>query len=156
MGFDRETSDVNDAGAQVRIAVNDDLTFVGQDGYVAPEILRRKIVAGEVLIAELEGMAVGYLRLEFLWSSIPYIALIRVDERSRRRGVGRALVQFVEQQLLARGHSVLYSSAQANEPEPQAWHRRMGFKECGIIAGINRGDIGEIFFRKRLAWNERK
>jgi hypothetical protein len=27
----------------------------------------------------------------------------------------------------------------------------MGFKECGIIAGINRGDIGEIFFRKQLA-----
>src|SRR6185369_6592439 len=103
VGFDRETPDVNVAGIQVRVADDDDLTFVGQDGYVATEVLRRKIVAGEVLIAELEGMAVGYLRLEFLWSSIPYIALIRVDERSRRRGVGRALVQFVEQQLLARG-----------------------------------------------------
>jgi len=39
--------DVNDAGIQVRIAVDDDLTFVGQDGYVAPEVLRRKIAAGE-------------------------------------------------------------------------------------------------------------
>jgi len=147
---------VNDAGIKIRIAVDDDLTFVGQDGFVAPEVLRRKIAAGEVFIAESGGMATGYLRLEFLWSSIPYIALIRVNERSRRRGVGRALVQFVEQQLLARGHCALYSSSQANEPEPQAWHRTMGFKECGIIAGINRGDIGEIFFRKRLAWNERK
>ncbi|HEY6242511.1 MAG TPA: GNAT family N-acetyltransferase [Pyrinomonadaceae bacterium] len=142
---------MNEAGIQVRIAVDDDLAFVGQDGYVASEVLRRKIAVGEVLIAESEGMAVGYLRLEFLWSSIPYIGLIRVSEGSRRQGVGRALVQFVEQQLLARGHSVLYSSSQANEPEPQAWHRTLGFKECGIIAGINRGDIGEIFFRKRLA-----
>lgn len=151
MGFDRETLDVNNAGIQVRIAVDDDLTFVGQDGYVAPDVLRRKIAAGEVFIAESEGMAAGYLRLELLWSSIPYIALIRVNEPVRRRGVGRALVQFVERQLLARGHSVLYSSSQANEPEPQAWHRTLGFKECGIIAGINRGDIGEIFFRKQLA-----
>ena len=151
MGFDRETLNANDAGIKIRIAVDDDLTFVGQDGYVAPEVLRRKIAAGEVFIAESEGMAAGYLRLELLWSSIPYIALIRVNEPVRRRGVGRALVQFVEQQLLARGHSVLYSSSQANEPEPQAWHRTMGFKECGIIAGINRGDIGEIFFRKQLA-----
>ena len=150
MGFDREKLDVNDAGIQVRIAVDDDLTFVGQDGYVTSEVLRRKIAAGEVLVAESERMTVGYLRLEFLWSSIPYIALIRVNEQSRRRGVGRALVQFVEQQLRARGHNVLYSSSQANEPEPQAWHRRMGFKECGIIAGINRGDIGEIFFRRQL------
>jgi len=142
---------MNEAGIQVRIADDDDLAFVGQDGYVVSEVLRRKIAVGEVLIAESEGMAVGYLRLEFLWSSIPYIGLIRVSEGSRRQGVGRALVQFVEQQLLARGHSVLYSSSQANEPEPQAWHRTLGFKECGIIAGINRGDIGEIFFRKRLA-----
>src|ERR1041385_4778914 len=143
--------DVDDAGIQVRIAVDDDLTFVGQDGFVGPDVLRRKIAAGEGFIAESEGMPVGYFRLEFLWSSIPYIALIRVNESFRRRGAGRALVQFVEQQLLARGHSVLYSSSQANEPEPQAWHRTMGFKECGIIAGINRGDIGEIFFRKQLA-----
>jgi GNAT superfamily N-acetyltransferase len=151
VGFDRETLNANDAGIKIRIAVDDDLTFVGQDAYVASEVLRRKIAAGEVFIAESEGIAVGYLRLELLWSSIPYIALIRVNERFRRRGVGRALVQFVEQQLLARGHSVLYSSSQANEPEPQAWHRTLGFKECGIIAGINRGDIGEIFFRKQLA-----
>ena len=149
MGFDREAPDVNDI--QIRIAVDDDLMFVGQDGYVAPEILRRKIAAGEVFIAESEGIAAAYLRLEFLWSSIPYIALIRVNEPFRRRGIGRALVQFVERQLHARGYSVLYSSSQANEPDPQAWHRRMGFKECGIIAGINRGDIGEIFFRKQLA-----
>ena len=32
MGFDREMLDVNDAGIQVRIAVDDDLTFVGQTG----------------------------------------------------------------------------------------------------------------------------
>jgi hypothetical protein len=90
VGFDRETLDANDAGIKIRIAVYDDLTFVGQDGYVASEVLRRKIAAGEVFIAESEGIAVGYLRLELLWSSIPYIALIRINERYRRRGVGRA------------------------------------------------------------------
>ena len=141
---------MNDTGIQVRIAVDDDLAFVGQDGYVAPEVLRRKIAAHEVLVAESEGVPAGYLRLEFLWSSIPYIALIRVSEECRRRGVGRALLQFIEQDLRARGYGMLYSSSQANEPEPQAWHRTMGFKECGIIAGINRGEIGEIFFRKPL------
>jgi len=35
-----------------------------------------------------------------------------------------------------------------DEPEPQAWHRHMGFVECGIINGINENGIGEVFFRK--------
>ena len=45
---------------------------------------------------------------------------------------------------------MLYSSSQADEPEAQAWHRRMGFEECGIVSGINEGGIGEVFFRRPL------
>lgn len=44
----------------------------------------------------------------------------------------------------------LYSSSQANEAEPQQWHRHMGFAECGIINGINDG-IGEVLFVKPLS-----
>jgi len=135
---------------QVRVAGEDELSFVGQDGYLATEVLRRKIAAGEVFIAEQDGVAIGYLRLEFLWSKVPYIGLIRVLDAWRRRGVGRALLRFVEQDLRADGYRALYSSSQADETEPQAWHRQAGFQECGIIAGINEGGIGEIFFRKDL------
>ena len=135
---------------QVRIAGDDDLSFVGQDGYLATEVLQRKIAAGEVLIAEQDGVAIGYLRLEFLWSKVPYIGLIRVLDGWRRRGVGRALLRFVEQDLRAGGYRALYSSSQADEAEPQAWHRKVGFQECGIISGINEGGIAEIFFRKDL------
>ncbi len=52
--------------------------------------------------------------------------------------------------MRAAKHEFLYSSSQADEPLPQAWHRRMGFAECGLIAGINPGGVGEIFFRKPL------
>jgi hypothetical protein len=43
----------------------------------------------------------------------------------------------------------LYSSATGDEVPPQAWHRHMGFEECGILVGHNEG-VGEIFFRKSL------
>ena len=141
---------MEDGIIQIRVAGEDDLPFVGQDGYLARDVLQRKIAAHEVLIAELDGVAIGYLRLEFLWSRLPYIGLIRVLDGWRRRGVGRALLRFVEQDLLARGYRVLYSSTQADEAEPQAWHRQAGFQECGNIAGINEGGISEIFFRKDL------
>jgi len=60
------------------------------------------------------------------------------------------LLHFLEEFLRSKGHSVLFSSSQANEPEPQAWYRHMGFEECGFIAGINEEGVGEVFFRKVL------
>jgi GNAT superfamily N-acetyltransferase len=133
-----------------RFAVPSDLDFVGQDRYLLPEIVRRKIEGQEVVVAEFDDSLAGYLRLEYLWSKVPYVALLRVLPEYRGRGVGKALLAFVEGFLRAEGHTALYSSSQADEAEPQAWHRHAGFEECGIIAGINEGGIGEVFFRKEL------
>jgi len=127
-----------------------DSTFVGQDHYIPESSLHRKIEAGEVFIALKEDQPAGYLRLDFLWSIVPYIALIWVQEDHRRKGCGKALLTCVESYLKQRGHTVLFSSSQVNEAEPQAWHRHMGFEECGVINEINEGGIGEIFFRKKL------
>lgn len=104
----------------------------------------------EIVVAERGGGPVGALHLEYLWSSVPYIALIYVLPEHRRQGVGRALLRFAETFLGGQGHGALYSSSQADEPGPQAWHRHAGFEECGIVAGINKG-VGEVFFRKRLS-----
>lgn len=134
----------------VRYATHADLEFVSQDGYVPTGTVRRKIEAREVLVAEQESAPVGYARIEYLWSKLPYIALIRVLPASRRAGVGRALLRFLEEELRAAGHGFLLSSSQADEPEPQAWHRHMGFTECGRLEGVNEGAVDEIFFRKDL------
>ena len=134
----------------VRYADYPDSDFVGQDGYVSGEVLRRKIEAQEVFIAEQAKKPAAYLRLEFLWSEIPYIALIQVMDPFRKQGIGRALLSHVEVVLRKSGHTKLYSSSQVDEPEPQEWHRHMGFIECGVIAGLNEGGIGEIFFSKEL------
>ncbi len=134
----------------VRTAATKDLTFVSQDGYVDSAVVERKIEEGEVFVAEMGGNPVGYIRIEYLWSIRPYIAIIRVLEPYRGRGVGRALLSHVEKVLRDAGHSFLFSSSQVNEPQPQAWHRHMGFVECGVINGINEGGVGEVFFRKPL------
>jgi ribosomal protein S18 acetylase RimI-like enzyme len=137
---------------QIRFATTDDLTWCVQtDVHATKEIIQRKIGEQEIIIVETNGQRIGYLRLEYLWSKIPSIALIFILEKYRRQGIGRATLEFLETFLLKNRHRVLLSSSQANEPEPQAWHRAMGFVECGIIAGIYEGGIGEIFFRKQLA-----
>jgi len=135
----------------IRLAAQAELDFVRQiDRHIPVEVAARKIEAQEILIAEANSALVGYLRLEFLWSLVPYIALIRVMPEYQRQGAGRALLAFLEDRLRGQGHTVLYSSSQADEAEPQAWHRHMGFAECGFVAGINAGGVGEIFFRKQL------
>jgi GNAT superfamily N-acetyltransferase len=124
---------------------------VVNDDHVTEQVIRHKIVNDEIIIAELDGQPIGYLRLEYLWSTIPYIGVIFVIELYRKEGIGRKIIAFLEDYLRGRGHDALYSSSQANEAEPQAWHRSVGFVESGIISGINEGGIGEVFFRKSLA-----
>ena len=142
----------------IRFARLDDLDFAYQDGYIPAKILKSKIEAQlalnpdrieDVVIAEWNGKRVGYVRLEYLWSIVPYVSLIQVLPEYRRQGAGKALLRFIETFLREAGHEALYSSSQADEPEPQAWHRHVGFAECGLIAGINHG-VGEVFFRKSL------
>ena len=126
------------------------MEFVGQDGYVPAETLARKIDAAEVIIAEMENIAVGYARFEYLWSRVPYIAVIRVRQEHQRQGVGRALLAFIERELRDAGHGLIMSSSQADELEPQQWHVHMGFRYCGRLQGINAGGIDEVFFCKEL------
>lgn len=134
----------------VRFAAHNDLAFVSRDEHITTDAVARKIDQQEVILAEIAGEPVGYLRLEYLWSIVPYIALITVEDDHRRNGIGKALLQFTSQYLVQNGHTQLYSSSQADEPEPQAWHRHMGFEDCGLIAGINAG-VSEIFFRKQIS-----
>jgi ribosomal protein S18 acetylase RimI-like enzyme len=137
-------------GLTVRFATLDDLHFVTQDQYIPIDIVKRKIELQEVIIAEINGDSVGYLRIEYLWSAIPYIALVRVLAERRGKGVGKTMLRYTEEHLREKGHEVLYSSSQVNEAEAQRWHRGEGFEECGMIAGINEGGIGEVIYRKKL------
>jgi GNAT superfamily N-acetyltransferase len=137
--------------AVIRFAGPDDLEWcVVHDPHVTEQIVRHKIVNDEIVVAETDGELIGYVRLEYLWSTIPYIGLVFVLKDYQNEGVGRGLVEFLREYLSERGHDMLLSSSQADEPEPQAWHRAMGFSECGILNCINEGGIGEIFFRMLL------
>ena len=137
---------------KMRFAESNDLDFCINMDYkhVKKALIKRNIEDKLIILAEFDGKPVGYLRIEYLWMIIPYIGLIVVVDRYRKQGIGTAMIQFLGDYLIKNGQKVLYSSSQVNEPEPQAWHRKVGFKECGYIAGINERDIGEVFFRKVL------
>jgi GNAT superfamily N-acetyltransferase len=77
------------------------------------------------------------------------IDIIAVDESLRRRGIGRALLGFLEEHARDTGCEITLSSSQADEPEPQAWHRAVGFKDAGAIVNLAPlQDVPEIVFVK--------
>ncbi len=134
-----------------RVAVLDDLAWlIANDGHLGEPALRVKVAAGEIFVAEIDGKRAGLLRLDFLWSKIPFIAHVRVDENMRHRGLGTALVQFTCDRMRTQGAAILLSSTSADELVPQAWHRANGFEECGVITQLNDNGADEIFFRKQI------
>ena len=109
----------------------------------------------EVIVAELQGELVGMLHLCFLWpghdGGTAFISLINVLREHQRKGVGKAMLAFVEDDLRCRGHRILLSSCVVDEHKPQTWHRHMGFSECGFLAGFPFKDgLGELFLFKEL------
>ena len=121
------------------------------DPRISEAMIARKIAAGELLLARRDSEAVGYLRLEYLWSKLPFIGLIEVGVAHRNQGVGRALLKFVEEHVRRSGQRRLLSSSMVDQMHAQAWHRRMGFAECGFLSGVNTDGIGEVFFVKEVS-----
>jgi len=134
----------------VRQGVPDDLAFIMLKCHFTEEEVLRKIGENEIFLLTVDGQPAGYLSIEYLWSSIPFIDMLWISEPHQEKGYSRDLLGFVEDYLREIGYETLYSSSQEDEAEPQAWHQHMGFMDCGVINGINEGGIGEIFFRKPL------
>ena len=136
----------------VRFAAPADLDFVLYTGhqYIPAEQVEQMIEWQRVVIAERDGQRIGYACVDSLGVINPYLAALWVLEEHRRRGIGKAILRFLEDRFRGQGHHVLYSSCVVVEGLPQDWHRHVGFEECGFIADLNGGGMGEVFFRKRL------
>jgi len=132
----------------VRFAELSDLNWLAKKDDIKRAIIKRKIEQKEIIVARLNYKLIGFLRFEFLWSLVPHVAMIRVDEAHQKKGVGKSMIDFLEKYLVKKGHKLLFSSSQANELEPQRWHKKNGFKECGYIDNVQ--GVREIFLCKKF------
>lgn len=124
----------------VRPAMPSDLGFVEQFSPLPEALLMRKLRWLEVLVA-LEGPGpnssrVGWLGLDFLWSRVPCVAQLHVTAAERRDYVARALLDYARSFLRSRGYELMPSSSNIGVTDSANWHRRMGFADCGAVAGI--------------------
>lgn len=105
-----------------------------------------EIGARHVWLAEANGKVVGVL-VQYETEKGFYIDTVAVDPHHQDTGVGKALLQFAEQEALRRGYDSIYLCTNAKMIENQIFYPRIGYIEYDrkLDEGYDR-----IFYRKSL------
>lgn len=68
-----------------------------------------------------------------------HLVLLAVQPSHRRRGVGKALVSWLEKTALTAGIGVIYLEARLNNTAAKAFYRRLGYQQFQVVPGYYRG-----------------
>ena len=123
-----------DAAALARLLGQ--LGYPTEQGAVAARLERLGIVGDHVVVAEVDEEVVGLGHLQ-VTPTIEYdrpaakIGALVVDESHRGEGLGRALVDALEQEARARGCVVLFLTTSARRTDAHEFYRRVGLEETG-------------------------
>ena len=118
---------------QIRYAQNSDLPYLAQnDRLVTEEVLRKKISDRQVAVCTKGETHLGCVRFGFAWDTVPFLNFIVVNEEVRRKGIGRALMEFWEQEMKAKGHKLVMTSTDVDE-QAQHFYRKLGYRDSGGI-----------------------
>ena len=132
-----------------RVASTSDLRFLGEvDGHVSPDDLADLVSAGRVMVVEVDGVVVGFLRWGLFWDQIPFMNLLWILPDWRGQGVGTVLVDAWERSQLAAGHQLVLTSTMSDE-RSQHLYRRLGYVDSGAL--FLPDEAAEIILRKPLA-----
>jgi GNAT superfamily N-acetyltransferase len=103
---------------------------------VATRLERLTVVGDRVFVADLEGRAVGLAHLQVtpaLERERPAakIGALVVDEAHRGSGLGRMLVQAVEDEARLRGCALMFLTTAERRDDAHAFYERVGFEHTG-------------------------
>jgi GNAT superfamily N-acetyltransferase len=123
-----------DAAAAARLLGQ--LGYPTEPGAVAARLERLQIVGDRVVVAAIDEEVVGLAHLQVM-PTIEYdrpaakIGALVVDEAHRGEGIGRALVDELEQEARGRGCVVLFLTTRAGRTDAHEFYRRVGLEETG-------------------------
>ena len=100
------------------------------DGHLPESAFDEKVRNRQGYVCEEDGKIVGILRFGLFWDSIPFCNLLYIDEKFRRRGLGKQLVGRWERDQKAAGCGMVMTSTQADEEAQHFW-RLLGYKDAG-------------------------
>lgn len=87
-----------------------------------------------VLAAKRSECLVGFAIMQF-GDTTAHLNLLAVDARSQRRGIGRALLSWLEESAVVAGTFVIQLELRASNAAAQAFYTAQGYREAGRVAG---------------------
>jgi ribosomal protein S18 acetylase RimI-like enzyme len=132
-----------------RTACDSDLPFLCEaDSHLSREDQTQVVSMGRVMVAEVDGAAVGLLRWGLFWDQVPFMNLLWVVPERRGQGIGTTLVVAWERSQLAAGHDLVLTSTMSDE-RSQHLYRRLGYVDTGAL--FLPDEAAELILRKPLA-----
>lgn|SRR3989338_6345486 len=110
------------------------------------------VASNRLFLACIDKKPVGFVHfaLDFIDYPAAYIELIFVSKTSRRLGIAKQLLAKAEKAVSVRGYTKVFSSTNPDNPISLKMHKKLGYKRCGSIYGIETPTSREIFVFKNL------
>lgn len=105
-----------------------------------------------VAVARASGRVIGFCIAKYRADSA-HILLFAIDRANRRRGLGTALIRWVEETALVAGTGIIYLEARLNNVGARAFYQALGYEEFKIDPGRYRGVESGVRLGKDL-WAE--
>ena len=83
---------------------------------------------GYILLDECD--PVGILRYNLFWDNMPFCTLLYIRDDLHKKGYGKHLMKYWEDEMRTKGYKMLLTSTQVDE-EAQHFYRKLGYKDCG-------------------------
>jgi GNAT superfamily N-acetyltransferase len=106
------------------------------------EFIERALHDSSCLVAEQDGVIVGYAVLEYTFFDQGFASMLYVADEARRRGVGRTLMQALETRCRT---NKLFTSTNASNGPMQELLRSLGYIPSGVIHNLDAGDPELVF-----------
>lgn len=118
---------------KIRFADGKDYDYlVSHDPHVTSEMMKKKIEQREVIVIIDGGQILGWLRFGYLWDVIPFMNMLYIEEKYRRKGLGTKLVEFWENEMGKMGYDKVMTSSNSDE-QAQHFYRKLGYRDCGAL-----------------------
>ncbi|WP_263457765.1 GNAT family N-acetyltransferase [Miniphocaeibacter halophilus] len=114
---------------------------------MSKEELRNLINLSRVYIIEEDKELIGWLRYNLFWDSIPFMNMLYILEAYRKKGYGRKLVLYWEENMKKLGHKLVMTSTVSREYS-QHFYNKLGYTTIGGFTLLN--EPYEIIMEKVL------
>jgi ribosomal-protein-alanine N-acetyltransferase len=118
--------------------------------WTPPRILRvMRDPAINVAVAREKGQLAGFAIMQYK-DDEAHLLLLAVDAAQRRKGIGRALMDWLEATALTAGTGCIYLEARASNAEARAFYSRLGYLEIADVPGLYSNNEDGVRFGKDL------